>query len=505
MRHILHYQKTFIYTAAFFVATISFIFAIFLQSQSELRNEAQQRLHLASNQLDAKIDYINNFVTQELNLKPITCDDKNIIELQQKILLTPYIRNILFANKGIIYCSAIHGPVSIPFDTSDTLPLSFPDKNHLPPYSPVGLFHKQKGNFTIIGVYGIWQIVNELATLHGNSPLYFSSGHLWLETNGKRFSKPPFTSSKGYVVDYTSYKYNYRISTIIPWVPSWSYFWRYSKSFVISILILCLIVFKFTCHYLTKFFSPLKEMKAGLNRGEFIPWLQPVNDSSSGSITGCEILMRWQHPIRGIVPPMEFIPLAEESGLIVPMTEKMLGMVKDTFLDNKIEFPEGFYFSLNVTANHILQPSLLNACRNFLSIFNKSRVRLILEITERDKRLMDEDIAIRAYEFKELGILIAIDDFGTGYAGMSALQSLPIDMLKIDRTFITKVLEDGISSYIIRSIVFFSQNLHIQTIAEGVENAEQLQRLQHLGVDYIQGYFFSKPLPLEKFIATQLK
>lgn len=505
MRHIHHYQKTFIYVASFFVATISFILAIFLQSQSELRNETQQRLHLVSKQLDAKIDYINDFVSQELNTNPIVCDDKNILKLQKKILLLPYIRNVLFANKGIIYCSVLHGSVSIPLDANVALPLSFPEKNHLPPYAPVGLFHKQKGNRTVIGVYGTWHIANELATLHSNSSLYFSSGDLWLDSTGKRFSKPPFTSRMGYLVNYASYKYNYHVAAILPWFPSWGDLWINSKVFFISTLMLGLIIFRFTCHFLTKFFSPLREMKIGANRGEFIPWLQPVNDSSSGSIIGCEILMRWQHPIRGIVSPMEFIPLAEESGLIVPMTEKMLEMVKVTFLDNKIELPENFYFSLNVTASHILQPSLLNACRDFLSIFKKNHVRLILEITERDKRLMDDDIAIRATEFKELGVLIAIDDFGTGYAGMSALQSLPIDMLKIDRTFIAKVLEDGISSYIIRSIVFFSQSLHIQTIAEGVESAEQLRRLQHLGVDYMQGYFFSKPLPLEKFIAIQLK
>ncbi|WP_318386540.1 EAL domain-containing protein [Enterobacter sp.] len=504
MRFWLRHRLLLLSLSALFVTLLLCSLAIFWQVQSDLRNDGRQRVRFGVEQLDQQIRYVETFVSQELQDAPTDCSKNSLRELQLRMAGFPYVRNILFARDGMIYCSVQHGAVSVPVGKSQPAMLSFPESGYFPPHTPIGLYTLSKQHQQVMGVFGVWHIAHILTTLDGHSALYFSSGELWMDAAGNRLATNPLSAMSGTQIELVSAEYGFRIATVVPWFPAWSVVWQYSKGFIIALIAIGVVAYRLIYRYLSRYNSALAEMRNGLARGEFVPYLQPLNDSRTGKIKGCEILMRWQHPVRGVISPMQFIPQAEESGLIIPMTEALVKTVVDRFATLKHRLPEGFHFSINVTAPHLLAPTLDDACRYFLSRFEGCPVTLVLELTERDKRLMEDEVARRVQELKALGTLIAIDDFGTGYSGMSALQTLPVDLLKIDRCFVSKVLVDETSEYIIRNMISCSNDLHMKTIAEGVETPEQHQRLQQLGVDYLQGYLFSKPIDLDSFIATKL-
>lgn len=246
--------------------------------------------------------------------------------------------------------------------------------------------------------------------------------------------------------------------------------------------------------------SPLATLKEALAREEFQPYFQPVISSATRRCCGCEVLIRWHHPLGGIIPPEQFIPLAESSGLIVPMTQTLLKQVKTTLAALDETLPDSFHVGVNISPEHFTQPHFVDECVSFIRAFPRQNVKLVLELTERDKMPMREDIKARLNTLKNHGILLALDDFGTGYATHSYLQFFPVDFIKIDKSFVQMVNVDEISGHIVENVVDLAMKLNVSVVAEGVENEEQAAFLVKKGVQYLQGYLFSAPLTKELFI-----
>ncbi|MWV44199.1 EAL domain-containing protein [Paenibacillus sp. HJL G12] len=240
------------------------------------------------------------------------------------------------------------------------------------------------------------------------------------------------------------------------------------------------------------------DLRKALERGEFYLEYQPLVHLESTEIVGMEALLRWKHPKRGNVSPQEFIPLAEESGLIVPLGEWVL---RTACQQNK-QWQEAGYkpicVSINLSMRQFLQPQLADQIGHILNEIGLDPKYVELEITE--SMTFDKETAFdQLHRLKELGVFISIDDFGTGYSSLHYLKNMPIDRLKIDRSFVHEVMSDHNDAAIVSTITSMAHHLHLKVTAEGVENEEQLRFLREQRCHEGQGYYFSKPILPEDF------
>lgn len=238
-----------------------------------------------------------------------------------------------------------------------------------------------------------------------------------------------------------------------------------------------------------------------LERSELDLYYQPKICAATGEVKGAEALLRWQHPQRGFIPPYEFIPVAEDSGMIIPIGEWVLRHACEQNVQWQKKGLEGLSISVNVSAQQFRDNRFPLIVQNVLSDTAMDPERLILEITERVLMGDRDRVGDLLFKIKTIGALLSIDDFGTGYSSLSYLKTFPIDELKIDRSFIVDTPTDGDSAAIVRTIVAMARSLDLQVVAEGVEDEAQVQFLRELGCDQIQGYYFAKPMPAQEFEA----
>ena len=238
------------------------------------------------------------------------------------------------------------------------------------------------------------------------------------------------------------------------------------------------------------------DLRNGLNREEFRNYYQPIVSLGSGRIVGFEALLRWQHPIRGLVQPADFITVAEETGMIRELgwwsLREACRQTCTWNADRSNSSP--LAISVNLSVKQFLQPNLATAIGSLLRDTGLAPNSLKLEITE--SAVMQDPAAAAEVllQIKSLGVQLSIDDFGTGYSSLSYLHRFPLDTLKIDRSFTAEIGHGGDSLEIVRTILPLAKGLRLDVIAEGVENGEQLAILSKLQCEYAQGYYFSKPL-----------
>lgn len=240
-------------------------------------------------------------------------------------------------------------------------------------------------------------------------------------------------------------------------------------------------------------------LRHAIERDELVLHYQAKVDARSNRITGVEVLARWHHPDRGLLKPEYFIPLAEETGLIIPLTRWVLKEAcRQSCAWQKAGLPPT-RIAINLSARQFADESLLADVENTLSEFGMDPSLLELEITESMIMHNTDKTSRILRSLKAMGVHIAIDDFGIGYSSLSHLKQFPIDIIKIDRSFITDIPGDQADEAIAGAIIAMGKSLKIAVVAEGVEEQEQLQFLRSRGCDQIQGYFFSRPLPARDF------
>ncbi|MEP6742745.1 MAG: EAL domain-containing protein [bacterium] len=243
-------------------------------------------------------------------------------------------------------------------------------------------------------------------------------------------------------------------------------------------------------------------IRPALERGEFVFHYQPQVNMQTFQMVGMEALMRWQHPVLGLLYPSEFIKVAEESGLIV-----MLGdwAVRAACMQSKAWQDAGLDplpMAVNLSPRQFQQPGLVETVGKVLKDTGLDPCLLELELTEGSLMKNPDEAIGKLHELKAMGVKISIDDFGTGYSSLSYLKLFPIDTLKIDQSFVNEINTDADDAAIVAAIISLAHALRLNVIAEGVETQEQLDHLQRLGCDSVQGFLFSKPLSIEDF--TQL-
>jgi diguanylate cyclase (GGDEF)-like protein/PAS domain S-box-containing protein len=242
------------------------------------------------------------------------------------------------------------------------------------------------------------------------------------------------------------------------------------------------------------------DLRRAVERDELRLHYQPLVDLATDRIVGLEALVRWQHPTRGLVPPLSFIPLAEENGLILPIGRWVLETACRQARAWQVAFPTDppILMSVNLSATQFARADLVEQVSAILTETGLRPACLELEITE--SVLMDEsDTGIRALQaLRELGVKLVLDDFGTGYSSLSYLKHLPLDTIKIDRSFVSELTGDDANVAIVQAVISLAHGLGIDVVAEGIETAEQLARLRELMCDRGQGYYYARPLPADE-------
>jgi diguanylate cyclase (GGDEF)-like protein/PAS domain S-box-containing protein len=247
------------------------------------------------------------------------------------------------------------------------------------------------------------------------------------------------------------------------------------------------------------------DLRRALKREEFVLHYQPQIDILTRKIIGVEALIRWQHPERGFVPPINFIPLAEKCGLIVPIGE---WVIRAACAQNIAWQKQGIapvLTAVNISAQQFQQKDFKELLLAILDETGLAPELLELEITESAIMENAESMLAMLHSLKKMGLRLSIDDFGTGYSSLSYLKHFPIDKLKIDRSFVQDITDDSSNDALIETIINMGHNLKLKVIAEGVETVEQLATLEKLQCDEIQGYYFSRPLAPDDFVAFARK
>ena len=239
------------------------------------------------------------------------------------------------------------------------------------------------------------------------------------------------------------------------------------------------------------------DLRRAVGSGEFELFYQPIVNLAENRITGFEALLRWNHPTRGRVPPSEFIPIAEETGLIGSIGE---WVIRNACNEAKT-WPTDLRVSVNVSPVQFRSKGLAAIVTSAVANSGLLPNRLELEITETVLMHNNEETLATLNQLQSLGVRISMDDFGTGYSSLSFLRSFPFDKIKIDQSFVRALIDNPDCIGIIRAIADLGQSMGITTTAEGVETQEQLDQMRSEGCTEVQGYFYSRPVPAGEIVA----
>ncbi|MBA3439688.1 MAG: EAL domain-containing protein, partial [Pyrinomonadaceae bacterium] len=241
------------------------------------------------------------------------------------------------------------------------------------------------------------------------------------------------------------------------------------------------------------------DLRRAVERQEFVVHYQPIVELATGRISGFEALVRWQHPKHGLLSPAKFIPMAEETGLIVPIGEWILGESCRQMRLWQEQFPTypPLTISVNLSGKQFAQAGSVKHIKQVLHETNLDPRSLKLEIRESAVMENIETAAGMLKQLRALGVKLSMDDFGTGYSSLSYLNRFPISTLNIDRSFIKEMADQDENAAIVRTIIMLAQTLEMDVVAEGIETEDQVTQLQALGCEFGQGYFFSEPISRE--------
>ncbi|WP_050538471.1 EAL domain-containing protein [Yersinia mollaretii] len=471
---------------------------IYGQTKANMHQDAEAKLLQGRARFDQVFNNLQHAAIQvETGLgKPCIQVVQN---LRDQVVMVPDVRSVSFAKGSNIYCSSIYGPLSTPFDLDVFVDgqLELMSGNDVTPDRALMVYRQARGEDSILVAVDGYYLRSILNLLSGDIQLQLKVGDKWMDSAGVVHIGQP--QNGGELLYLASDKFAYSLNTTLSNQQYLAYAWQYTQGSLIFFIVMSIGSAALVFWLSGRAASPTQVLKQALDNGEFIPYMQPIVTGKEKYWIGCEVLMRWQHPGQGMIQPNHFIPMAEDSELIVPMTHSIMQQVSAKFAPYVNQLPEGFHFGFNISANHCRDLSLLDDCRHFIQAFGGNKINITLELTERKLIVADEMTDRLFAELHALGVFIAIDDFGTGHSSLSYLQQFKVDFLKIDQSFVGMIGSDALSSHIVGNVIDLATRLGLQTIAEGVENDTQMRYLQAHNVDYLQGYMFGRPMPMSEF------
>lgn len=475
---------------------------IMWQVSENIEIQLQSRLSHAVSRLDKVIGHARSAANEAATNAGMRCTNEVLLKIRQIVTTTPDVRTVNLATNDTIYCSSLFGLEKRQVQPANYFQgqLLLLNGSPVTPYNSLLAYRSVVGkNSILIGIDGYY-LQNTLALSSVSAPLLLRVGGAWMSEDGTVYqSVPPVRLDTRSV---TSSLYGYQIFTTLPSLMSWPVVWKYAIDSLLIFLTLSLLLAWLTYRLLIRQTTPQALLAQAVSRHQFIPFMQPIVDGKTFQLVGAEVLVRWAHPKTGIIPPALFIPLAEQSGLIIEITEQITHQVSQFLLVHQELLPLPFFCCINVSARHFQDERLLSLCRQFIHTLSYSSVTLVLELTERELIIENDATHVMCKTLRELGVIFAIDDFGTGNANLAYLKQFSAELIKIDKQFIQAINNDLHSEHIVNNILTLSGQLQFSTVAEGIETQKQANSLQRMGVTYMQGYFFGRPLPLEDFSAT---
>lgn len=276
----------------------------------------------------------------------------------------------------------------------------------------------------------------------------------------------------------------------------------YHGTFFIIICLLTIIVYVVTRWIIENFSGAYFELDRAIHNNEIKAYVQPVYSAKAREVIGIEILMRWHHPMVGIILPDTFTPIAEQTGLIIPMTRQLFKQVGAAIAPYAHQIRKPFKIGFNISRVHCQNLDLIDDCKKFYDYLGTNDISLVIEITERELIEVTDTTKELFKELHKINALIALDDFGIGNSNLSYLYDFSVDYLKIDKSFVSRFGSDALSKNILDSIIEIALNCQLESCAEGVESEFQADYLSNRGVNYLQGFYFSPPLPIQDFIKS---
>lgn len=471
------------------------------QTFSGMKQDAEERLQHARHMFERTLDNARQAASMVQGSVGRPCVEV-VQGLRDQVATVPDVRTVNLARGETIYCTSLYGPYNGPFSLAEYVDgqLDLMRGNPVTPGRPLVAYRQTVGDYSIlVGIDGYY-LHNILDMLSRNSPLALVIGPKSMLANGQVSDGLPLRES-GYL-EQVSEKYPFSVVTELSHDEYGAHIWNYSRASIIIYPLLGILVGVGVFWLTGRSTSPSQELRRALDQREFIPYLQPVVTGDDAHWCGCEVLMRWQHPRQGLISPDRFIPLAEDSGLIVPMTRLLMEQVRDQFAGMVHSLPRGFHFGFNISASHCKDLSLVEDCRDFINAFRENPIKLVLELTERELIVADEVTDRLFAELHQLGVFIAIDDFGTGHSSLTYLQQFQVDFLKIDQSFVGMIGSDALSSHIVENVIDLATRLGLLLVAEGVENEAQAAYLRARQVTFLQGYLYGRPMPMTEFASA---
>ncbi|KQZ92818.1 EAL domain-containing protein [Pseudomonas sp. Root562] len=475
---------------------------LYMQAERALVQSAQETAEEAIRQFELMLDNTAQAARELLPLAGQRCADVKLA-LREQVTRRPFVRSTNLTWDNTIYCSSLFGDYHEIISTGDFAggQLILMKGNPVTPDTALLIYRLEDGKRGALSTLDGYHLSNVLRLIGRQTLLVLQVGNNWLSADGQ-FHYGPLPDFPVAQSTLKSSRYDFSVAAGFPEGETWRYMTsEYPPLF--SLLIFFGVISGAIGHILQKRSrSPTHEMQRALEAAEFVPYFQAVVHGDSKKLSGIEVLMRWNHPQEGLVRPDLFIPFAEHSGLIVPMTRSLMRQTATLLGPLSSTFTEPFHIGINITASHCQNLDLIEDCREFLKAFAPGSIHLVLELTERE---LIEPTALAHQLFEqlhELGVMIAIDDFGTGHSSLGYLREFNVDFLKIDQSFVAMIGIDTPSSHILDAIIQLAGKLDLAMVAEGVETQEQSDYLTAHNVNFQQGYLFGRPLPGAEFISA---
>ncbi|WP_349917977.1 EAL domain-containing protein [Aeromonas veronii] len=470
-----------------------------MQAATGLRKDNERSLRHVEAMIDAAIDDSQQLIEEARPLVGKACKE-NVLALRDLIIASPYVRALYVLEGSRLICTTLHRPLqeqNLPHYLFGNQALILASHSPITNQTAI-LYRKQIGGRTLLAELDGFHIFGALQAVKGEDNLFFILGERALDGHGRPQSAAPLLEEQGKLLSTSLDGHPYRLVALNGYSQILAFAWDYNRDTLLATPVLALLLGLLTFYLSGRGGSPRRELARALAAREFIPYLQPVMDRD-GKLCGCEVLMRWHHPEQGMIAPNHFIPLAEECGYIVPMTRQMMAQALEHLLTMADRLPPGFHVAVNVCAQHFRSQEIVSECHAFLDALAGHDIRLVLELTEREMLECDAQTLAIFDALDDMGVLVAIDDFGTGHSSLSYLQTFHVDIIKIDRSFIKGIQEEGPSRLIVENILDLAHRMEVALVAEGVETRDQVEMVRHYGIDYQQGFFFAKPLPPVEF------
>lgn len=473
--------------------------------------------HSRSERFDSIIDNVNVYLTEYFSqlektmvgLQPLVNQKcENIVsDLTARAAFSPNVRAFLLVKEGVAFCSSATGPMNTPLvqliphlDTRKAVDMRLlpgtpmmPDNAALamwvrnPHDDNDGIFVSINTNLTPYILYSARQNDFSSIALVVNDTALSTLTNRLIDPQNLRAEPIRQVQIKGLPLKVYLY------------ANSWL-----SENTLFSLLlgVVCGLLAGLVSYYvLTLKSDPRKAILLGIKNNQFYVVYQPVVKADTLRISGIGVLMRWRHPVAGEIPPDVFINLAETQQVIVPLTHHLLALIaRDAPALQKI-LPAGSKLGLNISPAHLHADEFQDDLQQFAASMPANHFNVVLEITER--AMIDKNRSLAIFDWLHAqGFEIAIDDFGTGHSALIYLERYKFDYLKIDRGFVQAIGTETVTSPVLDAVLTLSRRLLLMTVAEGVETPEQAEWLRKHGVNFLQGYWLSRPLPLEALIAA---